>query len=145
MEYIHPSLTRSSTLRQVHLSRTGHRCPLVIKVLGASPLANISRARPTRILRSAKVITTQKTVNAKWQQPTRCQYLQRGLSRTRYVYSFCVSFRLPGGLRSDHDTFFQIRELVDYLARGFSNDDRQILELIKVEPPPEGEKPQAHL
>ena len=39
---------------------------------------------------------------------------------------------------------FQIGELVDYLARGFSDEDRQksfgqVLELIKVEPPPEGE------
>lgn len=39
---------------------------------------------------------------------------------------------------------FQIRELVDYLARGFSDDDRQksfgpILERVKTQPPPEGE------
>ena len=44
--------------------------------------------------------------------------------------------------------FFQIRELVDYLGRGLSDDDRQksfgqILELVKPEPPPEGETPQA--
>ena len=43
-----------------------------------------------------------------------------------------------------HD--FQIKELVDYLARGHSDDDRQksfgqILELIKVELPPVGETP----
>ena len=42
---------------------------------------------------------------------------------------------------------FQIRELVDYLARGLSDDDRQksfgqILELVKTEPPPGGEAPQ---
>ena len=42
---------------------------------------------------------------------------------------------------------FQIRELVDYLARGLSEDDRkksfcQILELVTTEPPPEGETPQ---
>ena len=43
--------------------------------------------------------------------------------------------------------FFQIRELVDYLGRGLSDDDRQksfgqILELVKPEQPPEGETPQ---
>jgi len=43
-----------------------------------------------------------------------------------------------------HVFFSQIRELVDYLARGFSDDDRQksfgqVLELVKIEPPPEGE------
>jgi hypothetical protein len=43
---------------------------------------------------------------------------------------------------------FQIRELVDYLARGLSDGDRpksfgQILELVKIEQPPEGETPQA--
>ena len=37
---------------------------------------------------------------------------------------------------------------MDYLARGLSDDDRQdsfgqILELVKAEPPPEGETPQA--
>lgn len=42
---------------------------------------------------------------------------------------------------------FQIKELVDYLARGLSDDNRQksfgrILELIKTEPPLEGETPQ---
>ena len=42
----------------------------------------------------------------------------------------------------------QIRELVDYLARGLPEDDRQksfgqILELIKTEPPPGGRTPQA--
>jgi hypothetical protein len=51
--------------------------------------------------------------------------------------------------RSDERSiFFQIRELVDYLARGLSDDDRQksfgqILELVKAKPPPEGETPQA--
>lgn len=39
---------------------------------------------------------------------------------------------------------FQVRELVDYLARGHSDDDRQksfgqIIDLVKTEPPPEGE------
>lgn len=40
--------------------------------------------------------------------------------------------------------FDQIRELVDYLARGLSEDDRlksfgPILELVKTKPPPQGE------
>ena len=52
-----------------------------------------------------------------------------------------------GGLTNDHTIRFQIKELVDYLARGLSDDDRQksfgqILELIKTEPPPEGETSQ---
>jgi len=52
------------------------------------------------------------------------------------------------GLTSDPGLRLQIRELVDYLARGLSDDDRQksfgqVLELVKAEQPPEDETPQA--
>ena len=41
---------------------------------------------------------------------------------------------------------FQIKELVGYLARGLSEDDRQksfgqILELVATDPPPQGDTP----
>jgi len=54
---------------------------------------------------------------------------------------------LRGGLTNDPRIRLQIRELVDYLARGLSDDDRQksfgqILELVKTEQPPEDETSQ---
>ena len=84
----------------------------------------------------------------KWRPPTRCRYLLRELSRTRCAYSFPLSLYLRGDLTNDPVVRLQIRELVDYLARGLSDDDRQksfgqILELVKAEQPPEGETPQA--
>ena len=72
----------------------------------------------------------------------------RELSRTRCAYSFNLSLYLRGGLTGDPGECPQIIELVDYLARGLSDNDRQksfgqILELVQAEQPPEGETPEA--
>lgn len=64
------------------------------------------------------------------------------------MYPSHVSLCLSGDLTSDHGAcFVQIRELLDYLARGLSDDDRQklfgqILEPFKPRPPLEGETTQ---
>ena len=63
------------------------------------------------------------------------------------IFFSCASLCLSGAaLRAIVTHDFQIKELVDYLARGLSDDDRQksfgrILELIKTEPPG-GQTPQ---